>query len=241
MAQPLLRRSCLALAAAMLFALVWLVGEHAAVGQGTKKKDNYQNYLNQLRDKFRAWDVNGDNILDKSELAKGFRGPNAKAYDYTPPAKDKSVTTTKTETKVKPYALALACLPRPGLAVNLTLAELLTKPETTTTTTKVKDNPKANPVTQYGDWQLLALIGKNDTISKTDFDNWSKTYAKNLERHDELEREVKASQEKVAKSKGKAKQDAEAALKRHLNDLNNINTQLNAISPQIKSGLAVKK
>jgi len=38
-------------------------------------------------------------------------------------------TTSTTKAKVKPYALALACLPRPGLAVNLTLAELLTKNE----------------------------------------------------------------------------------------------------------------
>ena len=152
-------------------------------------------------------------------------------------------TTSTTKAKVKPYALALACLPRPGLAVNLTLAELLTKPETVKTVTTIKGVPKsANPaVLNYGDFQLISLIGKKDTISKADFEAWAKTYARNLDRHDDLEREIKALQEKVAKAKGKAKQDAEAALKRHLVDFNNVNAQLNAVSPQIKNGLALKK
>src|ERR1019366_7885224 len=39
-------------------------------------------YMSKLRQLFEKWDVNGDDYLDKEELAKAFRGADAKPYDF---------------------------------------------------------------------------------------------------------------------------------------------------------------
>ena len=42
-------------------------------------------YMDQLRALFAAWDLDGDNNLDKAELAKAFRGADAKPYEGKKP------------------------------------------------------------------------------------------------------------------------------------------------------------
>src|SRR5262249_2909978 len=39
-------------------------------------------YMDQLRAWFKLYDTNGDGSLDKAELARAFRGVNAKPFDY---------------------------------------------------------------------------------------------------------------------------------------------------------------
>jgi Ca2+-binding EF-hand superfamily protein len=44
----------------------------------------------QLREVFAAWDLDDDGYLDKGELAKAFRGADAKPYDYKKPDNKKA-------------------------------------------------------------------------------------------------------------------------------------------------------
>lgn len=60
--------------------------------------------VGQLRLLFADWDTNDDGYLDKKELAKGFRGKDAKPYDHTPSAgKDKTRNRSKTKAEYKKY------------------------------------------------------------------------------------------------------------------------------------------
>jgi Ca2+-binding EF-hand superfamily protein len=79
---------------------------------GSKKADPPGTALimGQLRAVFAAWDLDKDGYLDKEELAKAFRGPNAKPFDYKAPSKnDRDADTdkdsdTKKDTKKPDYS-----------------------------------------------------------------------------------------------------------------------------------------
>lgn len=228
-----------------------------------KKDEHYLNLLKQLQARFNAWDLNNDNVLDNNELARAFRGPQAKPYDAEPAKKDvpkkpmpkkdaKDTPAARPKPKVGPSALALVMLPRAGLPVNLALAELLSQPPPSKPAEpkeqpkpQPKDTqPKVNPaVLQYGDFQFLALVSKNNDnkITKQEFDAWARGYAKLLDHHDDLERQVKEAKAHLAKAKTpQARKQAEAELARHVKELQQVSTQLNAISPQIHKALKVK-
>src|SRR5665213_2676213 len=75
------------LAACLMMALVSGVLADAPPSDSTTAKTKADPpgtsmYMERLRKLFDKWDLNSDNFLDKEELAKAFRGPDAKPYDY---------------------------------------------------------------------------------------------------------------------------------------------------------------
>ncbi len=75
------RESCWRRAVGLLVVLALAA---PALGRPAKDKPDPAGttlYMGQLRDLFATWDRNHDGYLDKQELARGFRGPKARAYD----------------------------------------------------------------------------------------------------------------------------------------------------------------
>src|SRR5438128_12358979 len=122
-----------ALGVLALAGLLALEPAEPAQSQQAKKKKSPAGgigpYLTILNNWFRNSDQNSDGFLDKDELAKAFRGPTAKAFDAKDDDKDaEDGASSSAKGKVRPTSLALVCLPHPGLAPNLTVAELLSQP-----------------------------------------------------------------------------------------------------------------
>src|SRR5262249_26695263 len=63
----------------------WVAWPVTAAPKKPVKKPGPNPYLTQLHNLFKTWDTNSDKFLDKEELAKAFRGPNAKPYDDAGP------------------------------------------------------------------------------------------------------------------------------------------------------------
>src|ERR1035438_3456030 len=75
---------CLAagLALALATAVLADAAKNAAPSSDPPDPPGTTPYMDHFRELFAAWDLNSDGALDKDELAKAFRGPDAKAYDY---------------------------------------------------------------------------------------------------------------------------------------------------------------
>jgi hypothetical protein len=75
----------------------------AVPAAGTKKDPpGTAPIMAQLRATFAAWDLNSDGYLDKEELAKAFRGADAKPYDYKAASKTDKTDTVTSKSSSKP-------------------------------------------------------------------------------------------------------------------------------------------
>jgi hypothetical protein len=230
---------------ALLAAVLWLGPGAPLPAGGAPKAKHHGQHLKQLQIRFAEWDSNGDNVLDKTELAKVFRGAQAKPYDQlTKLVSPATPAVKKTDRPVKLSAVVLVSFPCSGMTVQLAAAQMVT------------DNPsapapetKAAPPTPVGpdpntlpDVQFMALVGKkNDgTVTKADFDAWAKQTGTLLDRRDDLQQEVKQSEGKVQRAaNAKARMQAQQELQRHAQDLSVVNTQLGAIPPAIRQALKI--
>jgi hypothetical protein len=254
-------------AASLLLGVFACSPQSTLAGGAPKKKDtNYLNHLKQLEARFRAWDTNNDNSLDKFELARAFRGPQAKPYDQvtvtivTPPPQvptppTQPAKTTATKKTIKSFVLALVSLPQPGLPIQLAAAQMLTDDPTKTPTGGttpvpvvpiIPADPTKTKLPAYGnlpDYQFLLAVNNNKegNISFQTFDAYARQLAKLLDRHDDAAKELKQAEAKFAKATNpKTKQAAQIAMQKSSAEWQQADAQLAAIPPAIRQALKLK-
>jgi hypothetical protein len=215
------------------------------------KKDNEAGlYFKQLQARFGVWDTNNDNVLDKNELAKAFRGPKAQPYDKLVkvdfPVPPPPPPQPPAEKKVRRMSLVLLCLPRPSLFVNAAVAELLTEP---VKSTKVISPPPiiAPPPINYTalpDYVFTSMVSKNrdGKISKQEFEAWAREYARMLDNHEDTQQAVKTASQRLQNAKtADARKKAQIELQQHQRELSVVSARLKSVPPAIHAALKIRK
>jgi hypothetical protein len=209
-------------ARALAAGLLLLVALGVAAQDSTDKKDRKKKeppdpprtskYVNQLRLLFDTWDTDKDGSLDKKELAVAFRGAGSRPFDAAAEAKKDKSEKDKAESKKDDEG------------------DKDKTEKDKSTSDKEKPKAKAPDYSKYADYVFLTQLDKDrdDTISREEFMDWARDLAVQLRDRDELLKEVKKTQDQLAKLGQKAKNRAtvEARLKKQQQDISKLQSQL---------------
>jgi hypothetical protein len=138
-------------------------------------------YMDQFRLLFDKWDLNGDGYLDKDELAKAFRGPNAKPFDFVAPSKDGSEKDKSMLDKSEPDKTDPA--------------------KKDSESTKDPKDTKKPDYSKYPDYVFLTAldVDKDEKVSYDEFMHWAADYSTQLKQQADIARDLLKAQAELQK------------------------------------------
>jgi hypothetical protein len=164
-------------------------------------------YMAQFRALFDAWDLNKDGYLDKEELAKAFRGPKAKPFDYVPPPKAGSDSDKDPPAKDAPAkdAPAKDAPAKDAPAKDAPAKDAPAKDASTDTSRSPGDpkDPKKPDYSQFPDYNFLVQLDQDNDqmISRHEFLSWARDYSVQLKQQADAAARLLQLEQKLAGAK----------------------------------------